>query len=71
MEKFPPDKASVVDVGTDVCALDTAAAAFLGGCRVEVPEECVASFTEENHQFGLQHLPSSLGAKAPQAAAAC
>ena len=54
-------------VCTDVCVLHTVADAFFQGYRVEVPEACVASFSEENHRFGMEHLRTALGAKEPDA----
>ena len=60
-----PGRVTIVGVCTDVCVLHTAADAFYRGYRIETPEACVASFTEENHAFGLKHLRESLGAREP------
>ena len=62
-----PGRVTIVGVCTDVCVLHTAADAFYRGYRIETPEACVASFTEENHAFGLKHLRESLGAREPGA----
>ena len=66
LRQLAPDKVIVVGVCTDICVMHTAADAFFRGYRLEVPEACVASFTEENHRFGLDHLRRSLGAAEPQ-----
>jgi nicotinamidase-related amidase len=68
LRELAPEKVIVVGVCTDICVLHTAADAFFRGYAVEVPEGCVASFSEENHRFGLNHLRNTLGAREPDAA---
>ena len=63
IEELAPDKVIIVGVCTDICVLHTAADAFLRRYVVEVPEDCVSSFTEENHRFGMNHLRNALGAR--------
>ena len=48
---------------TDICVLHTAIDAYNLGYDVEIPAEAVASLTEENHQFALNHLKNVLGAR--------
>ncbi len=60
-----PGKVTIVGVCTDVCVLHTAADAFFRRYRIEVPEDCVASFSPENHRFGLEHLRRFLDAREP------
>lgn len=67
--ELAPEYVIIVGVCTDVCVLHTAADAFARGYIVDTPEDCVASFNEENHQFGLQHLRSAFGVKVPQGTA--
>lgn len=48
---------------TDICVLHTAIDAYNLGYDIEIPAEAVASLTEENHQFALNHFKNVLGAK--------
>ena len=48
---------------TDICVLHTAIDAYNLGYDIEISAEAVASLTEENHQFALNHLKNVLGAK--------
>ncbi|MEE9285203.1 MAG: isochorismatase family cysteine hydrolase [Dehalococcoidia bacterium] len=68
VRELAPERVIVVGVCTDICVLHTAADAFFRGYALEAPEECVASFSEENHRFGLAHLRNALGAKDREAA---
>ncbi len=68
LQKLRPDKLIIVGVCTDICVLHTAADAFFRRYKIEVPEDCVASFNDENHRFGLDHLRKYLAARAPEAA---
>ena len=48
---------------TDICVLHTAIDAYNLGYEIEVVATAVASLTEENHRFALNHLQHVLGAK--------
>lgn len=48
---------------TDICVLHTAIDAYNLGYDVEIPAEAVASLTEENHQFALNHFKNVLDAR--------
>lgn len=48
---------------TDICVLHTAIDAYNLGYDVEISAEAVASLTEENHQFALNHFKNVLGAR--------
>lgn len=48
---------------TDICVLHTAIDAYNLGYDIEIPAAAVASLTEENHQFALNHFKNVLGAK--------
>ncbi|MGT2929414.1 cysteine hydrolase family protein [Streptococcus dentasini] len=47
---------------TDICVLHTAIDAYNLGYDIEIPASCVASLTQENHQFALDHFKNVLGA---------
>ena len=48
---------------TDICVLHTAIDAYNLGYEIEVVASAVASLTQENHRFALNHLQHVLGAK--------
>lgn len=47
---------------TDICVLHTAIDAYNLGYQIEVVQSAVASLSQENHQFALNHLQNVLGA---------
>ena len=53
-------------VCTDICVMHTVADAYYRGYAVEVRSDCVASFDEEAHAFGLRHMETVLGARITQ-----
>ena len=57
------DTVEIVGVCTDICVLHTAISAYNLGYHIIIPEQGVASFNEEGHQFALAHFKNSLGAK--------
>jgi nicotinate phosphoribosyltransferase len=61
--KLAPEKLIVCGVCTDICVLHTVADARNRGYTVEVPTDCVASFDHRTHQFALEHMEKTLGAK--------
>ncbi len=63
LAELKPEKVILCGVCTDICVLHTASDARNRDYRVEVPKDCVASFSEENHRWGLKHLQEVLGAK--------
>lgn len=54
------DTIILTGVLTDICVLHTAIDAYNLGYRIEVVESAVASLSEENHQFALNHLQNVL-----------
>lgn len=58
-----PGKLIFCGVCTDICVLHTVADARYRDYPVEVYTNCVASFDEEAHRFGLEHMEKVLGAK--------
>ena len=48
---------------TDICVLHTAIDAYNLGYDIEIPAAAVASLTQENHQFALNHFKNFLGEK--------
>ena len=57
-----PDKIIICGVCTDICVLYTASDARNRDYTVEVPENCVASFNPDGHEWALSHLKDILGA---------
>lgn len=55
-------KIVLTGVLTDICVLHTAIDAYNLGYDIEIPASCVASLTQENHQFALDHFKNVLGA---------
>lgn len=60
--EIKPEKVVVVGVCTDICVLHTVADLRNRDYKVEVPEDCVASFDKEAHKFALKHIKKILGA---------
>lgn len=48
---------------TDICVLYTAGDAYVRGFKVIVPENCVASISEERHEWALRHMKEVLNAE--------
>ena len=63
LSKLKPDKLIVCGVCTDICVLYTVADARNRDYQVEVPVDCVASFSEKAHHSALEHIEKTLGAK--------
>ena len=63
LSQLRPEKLIVCGVCTDICVLYTVADARNHDYEVEVPVDCVASFSEKTHQFALKHMEKTLGAK--------
>ena len=55
------DTVILTGVLTDICVLHTAIDAYNLGYQIEVVEPAVASLSEENHKFALNHLQNVLG----------
>ncbi|MCB5070876.1 cysteine hydrolase [Streptococcus mutans] len=56
------DTVILTGVLTDICVLHTAIDAYNLGYQIEVVQSAVASLSQENHQFALNHLQNVLGA---------
>ena len=63
LKKLKPEKVIVCGVCTHICVLYAVADARIRGYEVEVPVDCVASFDEKSHQFALDYIGNTLGAK--------
>lgn len=48
---------------TDICVLHTAIDAYNLGYHIEIMTNAVASLSEENHQWALNHFKTVLGAR--------
>ncbi|KXT74602.1 Nicotinamidase [Streptococcus sp. DD10] len=57
------DTVILTGVLTDICVLHTAIDAYNLGYQIQVVEPAVASITEGNHQFALNHFKQVLGAE--------
>ena len=55
------DTVILTGVLTDICVLLTSIYAYNLGYQIEVVESAVASLSEENHKFALNHLQNVLG----------
>ena len=55
------DTVILTGVLTDICVLHTAIDAYNLGYQIQVVEQAVASLSEENHKFALNHLQNVLG----------
>lgn len=53
---------TLVGVCTDICVLHTVVDAYNLGYKINVPENCVASFNQVGHDWALSHFKGSLGA---------
>lgn len=62
LEALNPEKVIVCGVCTNICVLHTVANARDRDYEVEVPVDCVASFDQAAHKFGLEHIEKVLGA---------
>lgn len=63
LQAIRPDKLIVCGVCTDICVMHTVADARNRDYEVEVPIDCVASFSEEGQRFALDHMDKVLGAR--------
>ncbi|MBA7593823.1 Peroxyureidoacrylate/ureidoacrylate amidohydrolase RutB [subsurface metagenome] len=63
LRKLAPEKLIVCGVCTNICVLHTVTDARNRDYIVEVPADCVASFNPRGHQFALEHMEKTLGAK--------
>ena len=66
LQKLGSKRLIFCGVCTDICVMHTAADAYYRGYAVEVRSDCVASFDEEAHAFGLRHMETVLGARITQ-----
>lgn len=62
VSSLKPTTVTVVGVCTDICVLYVVAGLRMRGYPVTVPSNCVASFDQEMHEFGLKHMNKVLGA---------
>lgn len=62
LAQLKPERIHVCGVCTDICVLHTVADARCRDYEVLVYSDCVATFDEQMHQFGLMHMDQILGA---------
>jgi len=53
----------ITGLHTNICDRHTAADAYFRGYKIKVPEDCVDSFTEQDHIEGLEYLKRIYGAE--------
>lgn len=63
LKALKPEKLIICGVCTDICVLHTASDARNRDHVVEVPVDCVASFNDKAHLFGLEHMEKVLGVR--------
>lgn len=57
------DTLIICGIHTHICVRHTAADAVLRGFRIVIPQDCVAAYTEKDHQDGLTHLKTAYEAE--------
>mgnify|MGYP000663306399 CR=1 FL=1 len=57
------DTVILTGLHTNICVKHTAADAFYRGYNIVVPEDCVTTFTEEDHRWGLEYMRKVYGAR--------
>ena len=57
------DTVILTGLHTNICVKHTAADAFYRGYKIIIPEDCVTTFTEEDHQWGLKYEKEIYGAE--------
>jgi len=66
LQKLGVNRLIFCGVCTDICVMHTVTDAYYRGYTIEVRKDCVASFDEEAHAFGLRHMEKVLGARIAQ-----
>jgi len=66
LQKLGTNRLIFCGVCTDICVMHTVTDAYYRGYAIEVRKDCVASFDEEAHAFGLRHMEKVLGARIAQ-----
>ena len=56
LKKLGTNHLIITGVVTNICILYTTAEAYMRGCKVTIPQNCVAALTKRDHQFALQQM---------------
>lgn len=56
LKKMGAGELTITGVCTEICVLYTTADAYMRGYTVEVPEDCCAALTPEDHRFALKQM---------------
>ncbi|MCX6357830.1 MAG: cysteine hydrolase [Candidatus Aureabacteria bacterium] len=56
LKKLGTRKLILTGVATEICILYTAMEACMRGFRIEVPADCVAGLTDQDHRFALRQI---------------
>ena len=63
LQSLDVDSVILTGIHTHICVQHSAADAFFRGYRIEVVDDCVDAFTQEEHQRGLAYVEKMYGAK--------
>ncbi|MEM0265082.1 MAG: isochorismatase family cysteine hydrolase [Candidatus Methanomethylicia archaeon] len=55
------DTLIVTGIHTHICVMNTVADAFYRGYKVIIPSDCVTTFNEEDHNWGLKYMKEIYG----------
>ena len=62
LERLHVQRLVIVGFAADICVLYTANDAYMRDFKVAVPSDCVASETERQYRFALEHMTKRLRA---------
>jgi len=60
LKRIGAKELTITGVCTEICVLYTTADAYMRGYKVEVPEDCSAALTPEDHRFALKQMKQVL-----------
>jgi len=60
LKRIGAKELTITGVCTEICVLYTTADAYMRGYKVEVPEDCCAALTPEDHRFALEQMKQVL-----------
>ncbi len=63
LRELKVDTLILTGLHTNICVKHTAADAFYRGYKIIIPEDCVTTFNEEDHRWGLKYAKEIYGAE--------
>ena len=63
LRELQVDTLILTGLATEICVKHTAADAFYRGYKIIVPKDCVATFKDEDHEWGLKYMERIYGAE--------